>query len=46
LTVASTILPRDAVSALLHELFQMIDRGLHGLGRLQNFGDDQFIQVE
>ena len=28
---------------LLHELFQMIDRGLHGFGRLQHFGHDQFV---
>ena len=31
---------------LLHELFEMIDRGLHRLGRLQNLGDDQLIVIE
>ncbi len=31
---------------LLHELLEMVDGGLHGLGRLQHFGDDQLVVVE
>ena len=31
---------------LLHELLQMIDRGLHRFGRLQHFRHDQLIVVE
>ena len=31
---------------LLHELFEMIDGGLHGFGRLQHFGHDQLVSVE
>ncbi len=31
---------------LLHELFEMVDGGLHGFGGLQHFGDDQLVVVE
>ena len=31
---------------LLHELLEMIDRGLHRFGRLQYFGDDQLVVIE
>ena len=31
---------------LLHVRFEMRDRGLHRLGRLQNFGDDHLVGVE
>ena len=31
---------------LLHELFQMVDRRLHGLSRLQHFGDYQLVVIE
>ena len=31
---------------LLHELFEMVDGGLHRFGRLQHFGDDQLVVVE
>ena len=30
----------------LHERFQVLDRGLHGLGALQDLGDDEFVVVE
>ena len=31
---------------LLHERFQVLDRGLHGLGALQHLGHDEFVVVE
>jgi hypothetical protein len=31
---------------LLHELLEVVDRGLHGLGRLQHLGHDQLVVVE
>ena len=31
---------------LLHELFEVVDGGLHRLGRLQHFGHDQLVVVE
>ena len=31
---------------LLHELLEVVHRGLHRLGRLQHFGDDQLVVVE
>ena len=31
---------------LLHELLEVVDRGLHRFGRLQHFGDDQLVVVE
>ena len=45
-TVARTILPRVGVSALLHELLEMVHAGLHRFGRLQHFRDDQLVVVE
>ncbi len=33
-------------AALLHELLQMIHRGLHGLRRLQHFRHDQLVVIE
>ena len=40
------ILPRVERLGLLHELFEVVDRGLHGLGRLQHLGHDQLVVVE
>ena len=34
------------VGFLLHELFEVRDRRLHGLGALQHLGDDEFVGVE
>ena len=31
---------------LLHELLEVVDRGLHRFGRLQHLGDDQLVVVE
>ena len=45
-TVASTILPRVDDLGLLHELFEIIDRGLHRLGRLQHLSHNQLVVVE
>ena len=46
LTVARTTLPRDRRVGGLHELLEVGDRGLHGLGGLEHLGDDEFVGVE
>ena len=46
LTVASMILPRVGALGLLHERFEIGDRGLHRLGALQHLGDDELVVVE
>ncbi len=39
-------LPARRAFSFLHEAFQVADRGFHGFGGLQHFGDDQFVVIE
>ena len=45
-TVASTTLPRADVSSFSMNCSRWRDGGLHRLGALQHFGDDQLVGVE